>query len=144
MRSRMAGSAALVMLFFFLVRAGVASRLLLFLGGQCPLGRHHGATFRISDTRFKIRRLNRGQAGQSQYCNKRKMFHGLDNITGCNPYLVIEKVCSTGSALFNFGSVERPNCHATTVTLTGNLLRGGICVNRSVLSLSISAGPSRT
>ncbi len=49
----------------------------------------------------------------------------------------------TGSAVFNRGSIERPHCHATTVTLTGYFAPGGISVSFRTLP-SISAGPSLT
>lgn len=45
-----------------------------------------------------------------------------------NDYLPIVKVRVTGSALLTLGSMVRPHCHATTVTVMGNVARGGIAV----------------
>lgn len=42
-------------------------------------------------------------------------------------------VCSTRSGVCSRGSALRPYCHATTVTLTGNLARGGMGVKVSVV-----------
>ena len=51
-------------------------------------------------------------------------------------YFVIKKLRSTGSAVCTLPAI--PYCQATTVTFTGNLLRGGIGVN-TIWSPSISA-----
>jgi hypothetical protein len=55
----------------------------------------------------------------------------------------IRKVLSTASAARTLGSVPRPNCHATTVTVMGNRVRGGRGVRCSRPSRT-TAGPSRT
>jgi hypothetical protein len=48
---------------------------------------------------------------------------------------LIENSRVTGAASFNLGSLERPCCHATTVTLTGNFARGGIQRNARPLPI---------
>ena len=53
------------------------------------------------------------------------------------------KVRSTDSAAATGSAPPRPNCHATTVTVTAPSVRGGNFMKESVSS-SILAGPERT
>jgi hypothetical protein len=89
------------------------------------------------DRRWAVRGAQHSARQNDQdACCERHTFHHV--------HLTTLNVRCTGWAVFISGSIERPHCHATTVTFTGNFARGGIAVNLRVSPSTISAGPSRT